>query len=60
MVIEDYNHLIAVIKTSTIAYSVNRSFYPNKSRYIAAYFIITQEKKKLASGDLITIVALKY
>ena len=60
MVIEDYNHLIAAIKTSTIACSVNGSFYTNKSRCIAVYFIITQGEKKLASRDLITTVALKY
>ena len=58
-VIKDYNQLIAVIKTSTIACSVNGSFYPNKFRYTAVYFIITQVEKKLASRDLITIVALK-
>ena len=60
MVTEDYNQLIVAIKISTIAYSVNRSFYPNKSRYIIVYFIITQEKKKLASRNFITTVTLKY
>jgi len=41
VVIKDYNYLIAAIKISTIAYSVDRLLYPNKSRYIIVHFIIS-------------------
>ena len=40
-------------------FSIDGSFYPDKSSLVAAHFIITY-KKKIGSGNFISIVALQF
>jgi len=48
------------LQNRSLLCSVDSSFFPKNSKYITAHFILTKDKKKVTSRDIITIVALKY
>ena len=48
------------LQNRSLLYLVDGSFFSKNSKYIAVCFILIKDKKKVASRDFITIVALKY
>ena len=43
---------INLLEGGDVVISVNRSFYPEKSSLVAAYFVITEENHKMGSRNL--------
>ena len=39
-------------------YSVNKSFYPQKSELVSGHIIITSKQKKIGTADFITSVVI--
>ena len=52
--------IIEVLKTNTISFSVDRSYFLEKSVFISAHMIITLNQIKLGIADFISTVAPRY
>ena len=49
-----------LLEDGEVVVSVDRSFYPEKSSLVAAYFAITYKNYKIESSNFISTVMLQY
>ena len=56
--IEDLENFINLLEDGEIVILVYRSFYPEKSSLVLAYFVISYENNKIESRNFISIVVM--
>jgi len=56
----DINKVIQAIQEKNISFSIDGSFFPQNSKYIAAHIIITKGKKKLGIANFICTISIPY